>query len=90
MRQYVCLYDVCKMLVTVNIPGCYYADVNAAINTFAYQMFKRKLMLIFPNMNMLMWMRQNTRLHTIDKIQVNLNIPQYKCADVNAEIRMFT
>ena len=39
---------------------------------------------------MSMKMRQNTRLHTICKSQVNLNIPQYKCADVNAAIRMFT
>ena len=38
MRQYVCLYDVCKMLATVNIPGYKYADVNAAINTFTYHM----------------------------------------------------
>ena len=39
---------------------------------------------------MSMKMRQNTRLHIICKIQVNLNIPQYKCADVKAAIRMLT
>ena len=41
-------------------------------------------------MEMSMKIRQKTRLHTICKIQVNLNIPQYKYADVNAAIRMLT
>ena len=41
-------------------------------------------------MEMSMKMRQNTRLHTICKLQVNLNLLQYKCADENAAIRMFT
>ena len=78
------------MLVIVNIPGYKYTDVNAAINTLTYHILKHKLMLILLNMEMLMKMRQNTRLHTICKIQVNNNIPQYKCSDLNAAIRMFT
>ena len=41
-------------------------------------------------MKMSMLMRQNTRLHTICKMQVNVNIPKYKCVYVNAAIRMFT
>ena len=44
------------------------------------------LMLIFPNIKI---PRQNTCLHTICKAQVNVNIPKYTYADVNATVRMF-
>ena len=60
--------------------------VNMEIHMLTHCLYNDKLMLIFPNIKM---PRQNTCLHTICKTQVNVNIPKYTYADVNATVRMF-
>ena len=85
MRKYVGLHDVCKTQANVSIPEFRYAYVNAEIHMLTHCLYNDKLMLIFPNIKI---PRQNTCLHTICEAQVNVNIPKYTYADVNATVRM--
>ena len=86
MRQYVGLHNICETQANVSIPEYKYAYVNAEIHMLTHCLYNGELMFIFPNIKI---PRPNTCLHTICKAQVNINIPKYTYADVNATIRMF-
>ena len=86
MRQYVDLQTICETQANLSIPEYKYVYVNAEIHMLTHIPYNGKLMLIFPNIKIL---RPNTCLHTICKAQVNINIPEYTYAVVNATIRMF-